>query len=174
MKAMISYDTGGVARTGTQKARPNGYHLQQRTPDPQVRQPEIATVIQGFYSHIRCRWHAVKGHRFAPCMRTDCDPVIDRSCLQLVQAGPSLKIQPGIFRLRNQQAAPFQQTYNTPAEGVEQLCQFIAGGTAGAVKGGLAAGESVSAVQEQHVQVHIQIEGRAKTLNECHRSGAGA
>ena len=42
---MISYDTGGVARTGTQKARPNGYHLQQRTPDPQVRQPEIATVI---------------------------------------------------------------------------------------------------------------------------------
>ena len=107
-------------------------------------------------------------------MRADCDPVIDRSCLQLVQAGTSLKIQAGIFRLRNQQAATFQQTHDTPAEGVEQLCQFIAGGTASAVKGGLTAGESVNTVQKQHVQVNIQIESRAKTLNECHRSGAGA
>ena len=49
-------------------------------------------------------------------MRTDCDPVIDRSRLQLVQAGPKLKIQPGIFRVRNQQAATDQ---------LERLCRYI-------------------------------------------------
>ena len=71
---------------------------------------QAEAVPAGQHGNIRhIRWHAVKGQRLAPCMRTDCDPVIDRSCLQMVQL----------------------------------------------------------------VQVHIQIEGRAKTLNECHRSGAG-
>jgi hypothetical protein len=36
--------------------------------------------------------------------------------------------------LRDQQAPPFQNPHNTPAEGVEQSGQFIIGGPAGAVK----------------------------------------
>ena len=38
--------------------------------------------------------------------------------------------------IRDQQAPPFQNPHNTPAEGVEQSGQFIIGGPAGAVERG--------------------------------------
>jgi len=45
---------------------------------------------------------------------------------------------------------------------------------AGAVKGRLITGKGIFAVQEQHVQVDVQVEGRAEAVDQGDRTCAGA
>ena len=70
-----------------------------------------------------------------------------------------------MFGVGDQQPAAFQHAHDTGAEAVEQAIESIAGRPAGAVKDCPIAAKGVSAVQEQHMQVGVQVEGRAKALN---------
>ncbi len=118
------------------------------------------------------RWHAVQGERFAPGVGSDGDAVGNGSRLQVIEAGAGFQVQVGELRVGDQQAAAFQHPYDAAGEGIEQVIEFLTGGPAGAVKDGPLAAKSIGAVQEQHVQVDVEVERRAETLDQGDRRSA--
>jgi hypothetical protein len=98
-------------------------------------------------------------------MGADSDAVGDGGGLQMIEAGTGLQVQIGMLRIGNQQSAAFQHAHDAAAEGIEKLVQLVVVGPAGAVEGGTPA--------EQHVQVGIQVQGRAEALDQGDRASAG-
>ena len=91
----------------------------------------------------------------------------------MIEAGTGLQVQMGMLRIGNQQSAAFQHAHDAAAEGIEKLVQLVVVGPAGAVEGGTPAAKDRGAVQEQHVQVGIQVQGRAEALDQGDRASAG-
>ena len=54
-----------------------------------------------------------------------------------------------------------------------QAIEFIADGAAGAVEDSPPPAKSIGPVQDRHVQVGIQVQGRAEALDQGDRAGAG-
>mgnify|MGYP001545524228 CR=1 FL=1 len=77
----------------------------------------------------------------------------------MVEAGVGFDVQLQALRIGNQQATALQHPHDAAAEGIEQIIEFFTGRRTGAVKGRSSRGETVGAVQEQHVQMNIQVQG---------------
>jgi len=77
----------------------------------------------------------------------------------------------GPMAMRQWMEAAFQYPHDAAAEGVEQTVQFLGGRLPGTMKGGPITGEGLGAFQKQHVQVNIQIQGRAEALDQGNCAG---
>ncbi len=76
-----------------------------------------------------------------------------------------------MFPVGNQQSAPFVHPHDAAAEGVQQVVQFLADRPAGAVESGSVTLKGIGPIEEQHVQVDVQVQGRAETLDQGDRAG---
>ena len=62
---------------------------------------------------------------------------------------------------------------DTTAEGVAQVVQFLADKAVGVVEGQPVNSAGIDADQKEHVQLHVQVESRAKALDQGDRAGKG-
>mgnify|MGYP006301554287 CR=1 FL=1 len=73
----------------------------------------------------------------------------------------------------NQQAAPLQQAHDAPTQAVEQPDNVVPLRAPRPVECGPAAPECVRTVQEQHVQVRVEVQRGAKSLDQSHCARPG-
>jgi hypothetical protein len=92
---------------------------------------------------------------------------------QVIQrAGLCVCGQPRVLDVALDQAATFQHPANTRGDLLDQPLQLVrTGGSHMAEHRYAGAIGQIHPVQEQHVEVHVQVQRRAETLHQCHRAG---
>ena len=106
--------------------------------------------------------------------RSCSDAVTDRRGAQYLEAVWRFDIEPGLLGLCDQHAVTSQSAQDAVNESVEQALQYLLIWRGHRVKSGSAAIQCVDAVQDQHVEVNVEVEGAAEALYQCDDTGAGA
>ncbi len=110
--------------------------------------------------------------RFAAPVRTQRDAVGDRVALQVRQAvilGARLEVQMTALGIPDQPSAALQVPTEPLAEPLHQRLNLFPGGRAQAPEIRRLGIRQIHPIRHQHVEVHIQIQGTAETLDERHR-----
>ena len=114
-----------------------------------------------------------KRQGLAPGVRAGGDAVVDGGAEELLESVGGFEVEGGGLVVANQQTLPFEGAGCAGGDGVEQALEFGLGRCGDAVEAGRFVIERVGAVDEEHVQVGVEIQRRAESLDEGDGSGAG-
>lgn len=120
--------------------------------------------------------HGLQRERLASGLRADCDTVGDRMAEQIVHGGivAGLALQVSILDIPYQQALAFQESVEPLVDSLYGRFQRLGAWLRETAKHGRLAVGEIHAVQKQHVEMDIQIQGAAKSLDQGYSPGLGA
>ena len=114
-----------------------------------------------------------KRQGLAPGVVAGGDAVVDGGAEELLESVVGFEVEGGGLVVANQQSLPFEGAGDAGGDGVEQALEFRLGRGAATVQAGPFIVERVDAIDEEHVQVDVEVQRRAESLDEGDGSGAG-
>ena len=116
----------------------------------------------------------MQGQGLAPGMGADCDAIVDGGAEESLETVVGFEVERGGLVVADQQPLPFERACDAGGDGAQQALEFRLGRSGATVEAGPFIVERVGAVDEEHVQVDVEIQRRAESLDEGDGSGAGA
>ena len=108
-----------------------------------------------------------------PCagVRAGGDAVVDGGTEELLESVVGFEVEGGGLVVADQQSLPFEGAGDAGGDGAQQALEFRLGRGAATVQAGPFIVERVDAIHEEHVQVDVDVQRRAESLDEGDGSG---
>ena len=142
---------------------------------PGVQAEAVEFGDPGVVGRLFRHWgNGLQAEHLAALLRAHCNTVGDRVAVEVLERVflQAFQGQVAVLRIPLQDPPPFQEAGHPPADGMEQVVELFDGR-------GWRATEAVVAgivlyihpVQKQHVEMDVQIQGRAEALDQSDRPG---
>ena len=115
-----------------------------------------------------------QGQGLAPGVGAGGDAVVDGGAEELLETVGGFEVEGGGVVVTEQQSLFLEGAGDADGDGVEQALEFGLCRGAATVQAGPFIVERVDAIDEEHVQVDVEVQRRAESLDEGDGSGAGA
>ena len=116
----------------------------------------------------------MQGQGLAPGVGAGGDAVVDGGTEELLESVGGFEVEGGGFVVADQQSLPFEGARDAGGDGAQQALEFRLSRSGATVEAGPFLVERVDAIHEKHVQVDIEVQRRAESLDEGDGAGAGA
>ena len=123
------------------------------------------------------RWRVggdgAKRQGLAPGVGAGGDAVVDGGAEELLETVVGFEVEGGGLVVADQQSLAFEGAGCAGGDGAQQALEFRLSRSGGTVEAGPFIVERVDAIHEEHVQVGVEVQRRAESLDEGDGAGAG-
>ena len=113
-----------------------------------------------------------QGQGLAPGVGAGGDAVVDGGAEEWLETVVGFEVERGGLVVADQQSLAFEGAADAGGDGAQQALEFRLGRGAATVQAGPFLFERVGAVDEEHVQVGVEVQRRAESLDKGDGSGA--